>query len=37
MERHSKEANILAYIERCKSIKGDIQFKREAKKINTKK
>lgn len=37
IKRHGKEANILAYIERCRSIKGDIQFKPEAKITDIKK
>jgi len=37
LQRHSKEENILKYIERCRNLKGEIQFKPEAKIVNIQK
>jgi len=37
IKRHGKEVNILAYIERCRTIEGEIQFKTEAKITDIKK
>lgn len=37
LQRHTKEANILAYIERCRNLKGEIQFKPEAKIVDIQK